>query len=66
VPADRQHDHIGWEAAAGEGGSWQPSRARAARSHAGSLAARRRPPRTPQRPRGYHNEPGMPAPVSTQ
>ena len=22
VPADRQHDHVGWKAEAGEGGSW--------------------------------------------
>jgi len=29
VPADRQHDHVGWEAEAGEGGSCSGDRARA-------------------------------------
>jgi hypothetical protein len=50
VPAHRQHDDVGWGTEAGEGraGGW--SRTRAASSHAGSLAARRRSPRTQQRP----------------
>jgi hypothetical protein len=45
VPADRQHDHIGWEAEAREGGPHGGSRTRAASTHhAGSLAARTRAP----------------------
>ena len=39
VPADRQHDHLGREAEAGEGRSWDGSRARAAGSHDDSLPA---------------------------
>jgi hypothetical protein len=39
VPADRQDDDVGWEAEASEGRSCSGSRARAARSHAISLAA---------------------------
>jgi hypothetical protein len=44
VPADRDDDDIGWEAKAGESraGTW--SQTRAASSHAGSLAPRRRSP----------------------
>jgi hypothetical protein len=40
VPADRQHNHIGWEPEAGEGGPYSGSRTRAASSHTESLAAR--------------------------
>jgi hypothetical protein len=32
VPADRQHDHVGWEAEAGDGRAGAGSRTRAARS----------------------------------
>jgi hypothetical protein len=39
VPADRQHDHLGREAEAGEGRPWDGSRARAAGSHDDSLPA---------------------------
>jgi len=39
VPADRQHDHVGWKAEAGEGRSCERSSAGAARSHGGSLPA---------------------------
>jgi hypothetical protein len=42
VPADRQHDHVGREAEAGEDRSRNNSRARAAGSYAGSFAAQRR------------------------
>jgi hypothetical protein len=52
VPADRDDDDLGWEAAAGEGGLWTWSRTRTARSHADSLAAQTRPRRTQQRPLG--------------
>ena len=38
VPADRQHNHIGWEAEADEGRAGNQSRARTAGSHADSLA----------------------------
>jgi hypothetical protein len=38
VPADRDDDHLGWEAEAGEGRAWNRSRARLASSHASSLA----------------------------
>jgi hypothetical protein len=49
VPADREHDHVGREAKAGESGPHSGSRARAAAgSHASSLATRRRSPRTQQ------------------
>ena len=41
-PADRQHDHVGREAEAGEGRSRNSSRARAAGSHADSFAAQTR------------------------
>jgi hypothetical protein len=44
VPADRQHDHIGWEAEAGEGGTCCGSMTRVASSHTDSLAARMRSP----------------------
>jgi hypothetical protein len=49
-PAHRQHDDVGWEAEAREGGSRNGSNTRAADSHAGSLAGRRRSSRTQQRP----------------
>jgi hypothetical protein len=39
VPADRQHDHLRWEAEAGEGRPWDGSGTRAASSHGDSLAA---------------------------
>jgi len=39
VPADRDDDDVGREAEASEGGPWNWSRARAAGSHADSLAA---------------------------
>ena len=40
VPADREHDHVGWEAEAGKGGARDGSRARAAAGiHASSVAA---------------------------
>jgi hypothetical protein len=42
VPADREDDDVWWEAEAREGGPRGQSRARAAGSHAGSLAARTR------------------------
>jgi acyl-CoA synthetase (AMP-forming)/AMP-acid ligase II len=35
VPADREDDHVGWEAEPGKGGPREGSRARAAGSHAG-------------------------------
>jgi hypothetical protein len=44
VPADRQHNHIGWEAEAGEGGPCCGSRTRAVSSHTDSLAARTQSP----------------------
>jgi hypothetical protein len=50
VPADRQHDHVGREAEAGQGGAGDGSRAVATSSLAGSLAAGRRSPQTQQRP----------------
>jgi hypothetical protein len=50
VPADREHDHLGWEAEAGKGGPRSRSRARAAGSHTGSLAARTRSLRMQQCP----------------
>jgi hypothetical protein len=37
VPANCQHDHVGWEAKASEGRPWDTSRAKAADSHASSL-----------------------------
>jgi hypothetical protein len=40
IPADCQHNHIGWEAEAGEGGPCCGSRTRAVSSHISSLAAR--------------------------
>jgi copper chaperone CopZ len=40
IPTDRQHDHVGWETVAGEGGSRSQRGAMAADSHAGSLTAR--------------------------
>src|SRR4029453_15753016 len=40
VPAHRQHDHLGREAEAGEGRSWDGSRARGVGSHDDSLPAR--------------------------
>jgi hypothetical protein len=49
VPADRQHDDVGWEAEASKVRSWNRSRARTARSHAASLAAPQRSQRTQQR-----------------
>jgi hypothetical protein len=39
VPANRHDDHVGWEAEAGEGRPRSGSRARAAGSHGGRLAA---------------------------
>jgi hypothetical protein len=48
VPADRQHDDVGRETEAGEGAVGGGNGARATSSHAGSLAARRPPPRTQQ------------------
>jgi hypothetical protein len=39
VPADREHDHLGWEAEAGKGGPRDWREARAVGSHAASLAA---------------------------
>jgi hypothetical protein len=39
IPANREHDDIGWEAEAGEGRPRSRSRARAAGSHASSVAA---------------------------
>lgn len=50
IPADRQHDHVRREAEASKGGPRDWSRAPAAGSHAGSLAARRRSQRMQQRP----------------
>jgi hypothetical protein len=44
VPADRQHDHIGREAKAGEGRPCRGTKARAVSSHADSLAARTQSP----------------------
>ena len=44
VPADRHDNHVGWEAEAGEGRLRSGSRARAAGSHGGSLAAWSRSP----------------------
>jgi hypothetical protein len=38
IPADRQHDDVGWEAEAGEGRPWDRSKARSS-SHAGSLTS---------------------------
>ncbi len=61
VPADRDDDDVGWEAEAGEGGLRDWSRARAASSHAGSLAARRRSWRTQQRLKGASGIPAGPA-----
>jgi hypothetical protein len=48
VPADGEDDDIRWEAEAGKGGPHSGSRARAAGSHTGSLAARTRSPRMQQ------------------
>jgi hypothetical protein len=44
VLADRQHNHIGWEAEAGEDGPCCGSRTRAGSSHTHSLAARTQSP----------------------
>jgi hypothetical protein len=52
VPADCNDDHIGWEAEAGEGGSRNWSKARAASCHADSLAAGTPSWRTQQSRRG--------------
>ncbi len=49
VPADRQHDPVGWKPEAGERGVCSGRRARAAGSHAGSVADPRRSQRTQQR-----------------
>jgi hypothetical protein len=51
VPAHCQHDHVGWEAEAGEGRSRGESRARAAGSHSDSLSPRTRCPQMQQCPR---------------
>jgi hypothetical protein len=56
VPADRDDDHVGREAEAGESGLPDWSRARAASSHAGSLTACRRSWRTQQRPRKLYGD----------
>jgi hypothetical protein len=48
VPADSNDDYVGWEAEASEGGSCSWSGARAAGSHAGSLALRLRSQPTQQ------------------
>jgi hypothetical protein len=50
VPADRDDDNVGREAETGEGGPWHWTRARAASSHAASLAAPRRSQRTQLNP----------------
>jgi hypothetical protein len=51
VPADRQHDQLGWEAEAGEGRAHSGSKPRVvAGSHASSVAASTRSPRMQQRP----------------
>jgi hypothetical protein len=39
LPANRQHDHVGWKAEASEGRSCERSSAGAARSHGDSLPA---------------------------
>jgi hypothetical protein len=44
VPADRQDNHVGWEAKVGVGGPRCGGKARAAGSHSGSLAAWTRSP----------------------
>ena len=59
VPADRQDDHVGGEAEAGEGGPRGGSRTRAAGSHSGSLAAWTRSPPMQQCRQGQ--EPRSPA-----
>jgi hypothetical protein len=53
VPADRQDDDVGWEAEASEGRSCSGSRARAARSHAISLAAQAWPSERNSPPVGH-------------
>jgi hypothetical protein len=50
VPADRQHDHVGWETEAGEGRLRDWRAATAAGSHADSFSAQTRSQRTQQRP----------------
>jgi hypothetical protein len=49
IPADRNDDDVGREAETGEGGACRGRRAQVARSHIGSLAARRWSQRTQHR-----------------
>jgi hypothetical protein len=53
VPADRQDDHVWWEAEAGEGSVGNASRTRAASAHGQSLPTPQQSPQMQQRACGH-------------